>query len=104
MSALPAMAQAAPQEMVAQNLPGPGASRAGNAEAAKQFEGMLMAFVFQQMRQTVQPSGLFGEEGTARSTYEYLLDQAVTSNAMKAGKGWGLSQKLAAKWDAQTVK
>jgi hypothetical protein len=32
------------------------------------------------------------------------LDQAVTSNAMKAGKGWGLSQKLAAKWDAQTVK
>ena len=104
MSALPALAQAAPQEIVAQALPGPGLNKTGNAEAARQFEGMLMAYVFQQMRQTVQPSGLFGKEGTARSTYEYLLDQAVTSNAMKAGKGWGLSQQLEAKWNAQTVK
>lgn len=96
MSALPALA---PQDIVAQSLPvaAPGGSR--NAEAAKQFEGMLMAFVYQKMRQTVQPSGLFGEAGTARSTYEYLLDQAVTSNAMKAGKGWGLAQQLEAKWD-----
>jgi Rod binding domain-containing protein len=103
-SALPAMTQAAPQDLVAQSLPGAGANKEANAKAAQQFEGMLMAFVFQQMRQTVQPSGLFGDQGAARSTYEYLLDQAVTSNAMKAGKGWGLSQKLAAKWDAQTVK
>jgi hypothetical protein len=52
----------------------------------------------------VQPSGLFGETGNARSTYEYLLDQAVTSNAMKAGKGWGLSQQLEAKWDGPLNK
>lgn len=104
MSALPALSQAAPQQLVAQALPGPGADKAGNAEAAQQFEGMLMAYVFQQMRQTVPPSGLFGDQGNARSTYEYLLDQAVSSNAMKAGKGWGLSQALEAKWDAQTVK
>lgn len=99
MSALPALAQVAATDLVAQPVGKP-----GNAEAARQFEGMLMAYVFQQMRQTVQPSGLFGQEGSARSTYEYLLDQAVTSNAMKAGKGWGLSQKLEAKWDAQTLK
>jgi Rod binding domain-containing protein len=101
-SALPALAQLAPQETVAQSPPGPGRSKEGNAQAAQQFEGMLMSFMFQQMRKTVQPSGLFGDEGTARSTYEYLLDQAVSGNAMKAGKGWGLSQQLAAKWDAQT--
>jgi Rod binding domain-containing protein len=103
-SALPALAQLAPSEAVARSLPGPGRTREANAQAAQQFEGMLMSFVFQQMRKTVQPSGLFGDEGMARSTYEYLLDQAVTGNAMKAGKGWGLSQQLAAKWDAQTPK
>jgi Rod binding domain-containing protein len=86
--------------MVAQSVP----SAPGNAQAAKQFEGMLMAFVFQQMRQTVQPSGLFGNDGIARSTYEYLLDQAVSSSAMDAGKGWGLSQQLQAKWDAAGPK
>lgn len=101
MSALPALAQASPQEILAQATP---AGKPGNAEAARQFEGMLMAYVFQHMRQTVQPSGLFGNEGMARSTYEYLLDQAVTTNAMKAGKGWGLSQKLAAQWDTPTIK
>jgi Rod binding domain-containing protein len=103
-SGLPALAQAAPQEIVAQSLPGQGSNPAGNAEAAKQFEGMLMAFVFQQMRKTVQPSGLFGDNGMARSTYEYMLDQAVTSNAMNAGKGWGISQQLAAQWNAKTGK
>jgi Rod binding domain-containing protein len=103
-SALPALAQVAPQELVAQSLPGAGATQSANAEAAKQFEGMLMAFMFQQMRKTVQPSGLFGDSGMARSTYEYMLDQAVTSNAMDGGKGWGLSQQLAAQWNAQTAK
>lgn len=104
MSALPALAQLSPQESVAQPLPGPAGNQAGNAEAAKQFEGMLMSFVFKQMRQTVQPSGLFGDDSLARSTYDYLLDQAVTSSAMTAGKGWGLSQRLAAQWDSQTPK
>jgi Rod binding domain-containing protein len=100
-SALPALA---PQEIVAQSLPAAAPGGSKNAEAAKQFEGMLMAFVFQKMRQTVQPSGLFGNEGTARSTYEYLLDQAVTSHAMSAGKGWGLSQQIQAKWDGPLNK
>ena len=96
MSALPALAQVAPQETVAQSNP----RAPANAEAARQFEGMLMAFVFQQMRKTVEPSGLFGDNGIARSTYEYLLDQAVTGKAVGAGKGWGLSQQMEAKWDA----
>ena len=97
MSALLSLSPVATQEIVAQ--PTPGAPT--NAEAAKQFEAMLMSFVFQQMRGTVQPSGLFGDDGNARSTYDYLLDQAVTSQAMDAGKGWGLSQRLAATWDAE---
>jgi len=91
-----------PQDLVAPALPEAGPGR--NAEAAKQFEGMLMSYLFQQMRQTVQPSGLFGNEGTARSTYEYLLAQATTSKAMDAGKGWGLSQRLEAAWDAKQPK
>jgi Rod binding domain-containing protein len=89
---------------VAPALPGPSASDEGNAKAAKQFEGMLMSYLFQQMRQTVQPSGLFGNEGTARSTYEYLLDQATTSKAMDAGKGWGLSQRLEAAWASRSAQ
>ena len=101
MSAIPALTQVAPQEIVAQSLP---RSSAKTAEAAEQFEGMLMGFIFQQMRQTVTHSDLFGGQATARSTYEYLLDQAVSSNAMKAGKGWGLSQKLEAEWGAAKVK
>jgi Rod binding domain-containing protein len=95
-----ALTALAPQEIVAQGLPAAGSGTAHNADAAQQFEGMLMSFVFQKMRQTVQPSGLFGNGGNAQSTYEYLLDQAVASNAMKAGKGWGLSQRLEAKWNA----
>ena len=98
MSVLPVQSA---QEILAQTQP---AGKPGNAEAARQFEGMVMAYVFQQMRHTVQPSGLFGDEGMARSTYEYLLDQAVTSNAVKGGKGWGLSEKLAAQWDSHKVK
>jgi len=101
---LPSAAQLAPQDMVAQALPGPARNQAGNAAAAKQFEGMLMAYLFQTMRQTVQPSGLFGTEGSARSTYEYLLDQAVSTNAMDAGKGWGLSQRMEAAWNARAPK
>ncbi len=99
-----------PPEIVAQSLqvPGqPGNAQSGlakTAEAAKQFEAMLMAYVFQQMRQTVPSSGLFGDNGIARSTYDYLFDQAVTTSAMKAGKGWGLSQRLEAAWNARSGK
>jgi Rod binding domain-containing protein len=99
-AAVPAAAVQAPQEIVAQRLPG----KPDNAEAARKFEAMMMAYMFQQMRQTVPTSGLFGDEGTARSTYEYLLDQAVTSKALQAGKGWGLAQRLEAAWDSRTLK
>lgn len=89
-----------PEEIVAQPLP----SRPDNAEAAKQFEAMLMAYVFQQMRQTVPVSGLFGDDGIARSTYDYLLDQAVATKALAAGKGWGLAQRLEASWKTRPAK
>lgn len=102
-SAIPSLALA-PQEIVAQAQTGKSGGPPTNLEAARKFEGMLMSFLFQQMRETVQPSGLFGNEGTARSTYEYLLDQATTSKAMDAGKGWGLSQRLAAAWDAKSAQ
>ncbi len=94
----------APQEIVAQALPGPGANPGRTAEAAKQFEGMLMENLFRLMRKTVEPSGLFGNDGNTQSTYEYLLDQAVTTNAMNAGKGLGLSQKLTAAWSSKGLK
>lgn len=93
----------APQDIAAQAQAVPDGNR-NSAEAARQFEGMLMSYLFQQMRQTVQPSGLFGEQGNARSTYEYLLDQATATNAMDAGKGLGLSQKLEAAWAARAAK
>ena len=97
-------AQMAPADLVAQAMPGPGSSKEHTKEAAQKFEGMLMAYLFQDMRKTVQPSGLFGNEGTARSTSEYLMDQAVSTNAMAAGKGWGLAQRLEACWDARSAK
>jgi Rod binding domain-containing protein len=65
-------------------------------EAAKQFEGMLMANLFQQLRKTVHSSGLLGNGDSARSTYEYLLDQAVVNHAMEGGKTWGLRDRLEA--------
>jgi Rod binding domain-containing protein len=84
------------QEIVAQNSAVPG--NAHTADAAKQFEAMLMENLFGVMRKTVEPSGLFGNNGNARSTYEYLLDQAVTNNAMNAGKSLGMAAKLEAAW------
>ena len=67
-------------------------------KAARQFEGLLMSMVFQTMRKTVQPSGLFGDSGSSRSTYEYLMDQAVVDRATAAGHGWGLADHLKANW------
>ncbi len=67
-------------------------------KAARQFEGLLMSLVFQTMRKTVQPSGLFGDSGSTRSTYEYLMDQAVVDRAVSAGHGWGLADRLKASW------
>jgi len=73
-------------------------------EAAKEFEGLLMANLFKELRKTVHHSGLFGESDSARGTYEYLLDQAVVNHAMEAGKTWGLRDKLEASLKASQGK
>lgn len=67
-------------------------------QAARQFEGLLMGLLFQTMRKTVEPSGLLGDSGQSRSTYEYLLDQAVVEGAVNSGRGWGLAERLKASW------
>lgn len=67
-------------------------------EAAQQFEGLLMGLLFQAMRKTIPPSSLFGDSGHSRSTYEYLMDQAVANKAASSGKGWGLAERLEEAW------
>ncbi len=68
-------------------------------QAARQFEGLLMGVLFQTLRKTVEPSGLLGDSGQSRSTYEYLLDQAVVERAVNSGRGWGLAERLKAAWN-----
>lgn len=63
-------------------------------EAALAFEGMLWTQIFQGMRKTVEPGGLFGEDDGARTTYEYLFDQVVVQAAMASGKSLGLAERL----------
>ena len=84
------LATSAPQDLAAPTTP----TGKDPAVAAKQFEGMLMANLFQELRKTVHHSGLFGESGNAQGTYEYLLDQAVVNHAIEGGRTWGLSGKL----------
>ncbi len=67
-------------------------------KAARQFEGLLMSMLFQTMRKTIEPSGLLGDSGQSRSTYEYLMDQAVVDRAVSGGRGWGLAERLKAAW------
>lgn len=86
-----------PAETVVPEVP-KSTDKASMSEAAKQFEGMLMAQIFQVMRKTVNHSGLFGDSALARSTYEYLLDQAVVDHAMNSGKSWGLAPRLEEAW------
>ena len=92
--------QRPPQDLVP---PAPGAG-VKDAKAAQQFEGMLMANLFQCLRKTVGHSTLFGDSNSAMGTYEYLLDQAVVSHAMTAGKGYGLADRLQASWKLQEAK
>ena len=96
--------------MIAQGLPSlDSVTQARGAKALpdqtertdRQFEGLLMSLLFQTMRKTVQPSGLFGESGQSRSTYEYLMDQAVVDQAVSTGHGWGLAERLKASWARQ---
>lgn len=87
----------ASKELVIPNLAMPN-GKATPKEAAQQFEGLLMAQLFQTMRKTVEPSGLFGNGGQARQTYEYLFDQAIVNSAMISGKGWGLADRIERDW------
>lgn len=92
-----------PRALAAPRLPSVSEGRSPR-EAAREFEGLLMAQLFQTLRKTVEPSGLFGEEGQARSTYEYLLDQAVVQHAMNTGRGWGLAERLEQAWAQREEK
>ena len=89
----------APQELVSTALPE--LSKTKNREAALMFEGLVMTQMFQAMRKTIQPSGLFGDNAQTRSTYEYLLDQAVVEHAMASGKGLGLADRLEKTWEQE---
>lgn len=75
-----------------------------NLDSARQFEGMLMANLFQTMRKTVEESNLLENGQGARQTYEYLLDQAVVAQAMQSEKGWGLAERLAEGWNKDLKK
>ena len=90
-----------PKDLLAPATPAAGTSP---KEAAQQFEGMLLTNLFQQMRKTVHPSGLFGNGGNAQSTYEYLLDQAVVNHAMASGRSFGLRDRLEASLTAAQHK
>lgn len=76
----------------------------GNAEAAQQFEGLMMSQLFQTLRKTVEPSGLFKEGENSRETYEYLLDKALVEQAMACGKGWGLAEQIQRSWSESAGK
>lgn len=90
-----------PQELVPLR---PGLDKATGHEAALMFEGLVMTQMFQAMRKTIQPSGLFGDDSQTRSTYEYLLDQAVVEHAMASGKGLGLAERLEKTWELETKR
>lgn len=85
------LASPSPQDLVAPRV---GVDQLTDVEAARMFEGLVMTQMLQGMRKTVQPSGLFGDESKTRSTYEYMLDQAVVEHAMASGKGFGLADCL----------
>ena len=68
------------------------------SNTALDFEAMLMTQLFQALRKTVEPSGLFGDNQNARTTYEYLFDQAIFERAADTGQTWGLAAKLEEVW------
>jgi len=67
-------------------------------QTAREFEGMLMTQMFQALRKTVEPSGLFGTNQTERGIYEYLFDQSVFQKAAENGQTWGLAARLEEAW------
>ena len=68
-------------------------------KAAQNFEGMLMEQLMQGLRKTVESGGLFGQEGQSKSTFEYLMDQAVIAKAVKGGRGLGLAAQMERIWE-----
>jgi len=93
-----------PKDLLAVELPTSASGKTSPKEAAQRFEGLLMAQLFQSLRKTVEPSGLFGDGGQARQTYEYLFDQAVVEHAMASGRGWGLAERIERDWARQEEK
>lgn len=91
-SSLLSSATLSPRDLVA---PQAGLDKPTDEQAAQMFEGLILTQMFQSMRSTVPHSNLFGENAQARTSYEYLLDQAVVEHAMAAGKGLGLAASLA---------
>ena len=72
----------------------PGHRESKISKTASDFEAMLMTQLFQTLRKTVEPSGLFGDNQNARTTFEYLFDQAMFQRAADTGQTWGLAAKL----------
>jgi hypothetical protein len=68
------------------------------SQTAIDFEAMLMTQMFQTLRKTVEPSGLFGDNQTERSIYEYLFDQSIFEKAAANGQTWGLASRLEESW------
>lgn len=93
-----------PRDLALAELPSASSAKTSPKEAAQKFEGLLMAQLFQSLRKTVEPSGLFGDGGQARQTYEYLFDQAVVEHAMASGRGWGLAERIEKDWARQEEK
>jgi Rod binding domain-containing protein len=100
----PTLITQSPQELLSAELPSLASGKTSPKEAARKFEGLLMAQMFQSLRKTVEPSGLFGEGGQARQTYEYLFDQAVVEHSMASGRGWGLAERIEQDWTRQNEK
>ncbi len=84
-----------PAALLQRNLPD---SADKTEAAARQFEGMVMSLLFQTLRKTVEPSGLLGDGGQSRSTYEMLLDHALVDKAVGGGRSWGLAARLSESW------
>ena len=74
------------------------------AKSASEFEALLMGIIFQGLRKTVEPSGLLGTNQNERSTYEYLLDQAILQQAVAGGHTWGLAARLEESWKMLQLK
>jgi hypothetical protein len=54
--------------------------------------------MFQTLRKTVEPSGLFGDNKNERGIYEYLFDQSIFQKAAENGQTWGLASRLEEAW------